>query len=207
LSTLAILVGGLIEVIPMYLVKENVPTISSVNPYSALEVLGRDIYIREGCVGCHSQMIRPFRSETERYGEYSKVGEFVYEHPFLWGSKRTGPDLHRIGRKYPDAWHYNHMENPSSTSPGSIMPAYPWLLTQKLDTAPLPARIKALRRVGVPYPDGYESRCLTELQAQSSNVVFNLKTGLIDAPADREIIALIAYLQRLGTDIKSSNNP
>ena len=118
----------------MYLMKENVPTISSVKPYTPLEVLGRDIYIREGCVGCHSQMIRPFRSETERYGEYSKAGEFVYDHPFLWGSKRTGPDLHRIGGKYPDAWHYNHMEDPRSTSPGSIMPRYPWLLTQKLDT-------------------------------------------------------------------------
>ena len=132
----AVLVGGLVEIIPMFLVKQNVPTIAAVKPYTPLEVLGRDIYIREGCVGCHSQMIRPFRSETERYGEYSKAGEFVYDHPFLWGSKRTGPDLHRVGGKYPDAWHFHHMDDPRSTSPGSIMPPYPWLLTQKLDTQP-----------------------------------------------------------------------
>ena len=134
LALVAVLIGGLVEIVPMFLVKQNVPTIASVKPYTPLEVLGRDIYIREGCLGCHSQMIRPFRSETERYGEYSKAGEFVYDHPFLWGSKRTGPDLHRVGGKYPDAWHYNHMDDPRSTSPGSIMPRYPWLLTQKLDT-------------------------------------------------------------------------
>jgi len=202
LSVLAILVGGLVEIVPLYLIKENVPTISSVKPYTPLEVLGRDIYIREGCVGCHSQMIRPFRSETERYGEYSKAGEFVYEHPFLWGSKRTGPDLHRIGGKYPHAWHYNHMERPDSTSPGSVMPAYPWLLTQKLDTSSLAARIKALRRVGVPYPDGFEATAQQDLETQAKQVVLGLKTGMIEAKADREIIALIAYLQRLGTDIK-----
>src|SRR5579862_8103071 len=153
LSVLAILIGGIVEIIPMYVVKENVPTISSVKPYTPLELLGRDIYIREGCMGCHSQMVRPFRSETERYGEYSKAGEFVYDHPFLWGSKRIGPDLHRIGGKYPDAWHYNHLENPRSTSPGSIMPNYPWLLSQKLDTGVVIDRMRALRKVGVPYTD------------------------------------------------------
>ena len=158
LTVVAVLVGGLVEVIPMWLVKQNVPTIASVKPYTPLEVLGRDIYIREGCLGCHSQMIRPFRSETERYGEYSKAGEFVYDHPFTWGSKRIGPDLHRIGGKYPDAWHYNHMDDPRSVSPGSIMPRYPWLLTQKLDIPSLPARLKALRSVGVPYPDGLRER-------------------------------------------------
>ena len=173
----------MIEIIPMIVVKENVPTISSVKPYTPLEVLGRDIYIREGCLGCHSQMIRPFRSETERYGEYSKAGEFVYDHPFLWGSKRIGPDLHRIGGKYPDAWHYNHMDDPRSTSPGSIMPRYPWLLTQKLDTTSLPARISALRRVGVPYPAGYESKALDDLNQQAAKVVANLKTGQVNAPA------------------------
>lgn len=203
LTTIAILIGGLVEVVPMYLIKENVPTISSVRPYSALEVMGRDIYIREGCVGCHSQMVRPFRSETERYGEYSKAGEYVHEHPFLWGSKRTGPDLHRVGGKYPDAWHYNHMDDPRSTSPGSIMPRYPWLLTQKLDATSLPARIKALRKVGVPYPDGYENTAMDELKAQSQKITENLKGGSINAEPDREIIALIAYLQRLGTDIKA----
>ena len=202
LAVLAILVGGLVEIVPLYLIKENVPTLSSVKPYTPLEVLGRDIYIREGCVGCHSQMIRPFRSETERYGEYSKAGEFVYDHPFLWGSKRTGPDLHRIGGKYPHAWHYNHMERPDSTSPGSVMPPYPWLLTQKLDTSSLAARIKALRSVGVPYPDGFESTALQDLETQAKQVVLGLKTGMIEANPDREIIALIAYLQRLGTDIK-----
>jgi cytochrome c oxidase cbb3-type subunit I/II len=205
LTALAILIGGLVEVVPMYLIKENVPTITSVKPYTPLEVLGRDLYIREGCVGCHSQMVRPFRSETERYGEYSKAGEFIYDHPFLWGSKRTGPDLHRVGGKYPDAWHYNHMEDPQSTSPGSLMPRYPWLLSQKLDTSSLPARISALRKAGVPYPQGYEATAAKELQKQAAQVVANLASGSIsNAPPDREIIALIAYLQRLGTDIKSA---
>jgi cytochrome c oxidase cbb3-type subunit I/II len=203
LTAVAILIGGLVEVIPMYLIRTNVPTITAVKPYTPLEVLGRDIYIREGCVGCHSQMVRPFRSETERYGEYSKAGEFVYDHPFLWGSKRTGPDLHRVGGKYPEAWHYNHMEDPGSTSPGSVMPPYPWLLTRKLDTNSLPSRIKALRKVGVPYPDGFEhGPAQQDLELQSRLVVAGLKIGLVEAEADREIIALIAYLQRLGSDIK-----
>jgi cytochrome c oxidase cbb3-type subunit I/II len=206
LALVAVVIGGLIEFVPMWVVKENVPTITSVKPYTPLEVMGRDIYIREGCVGCHSQMIRPFRSETERYGEYSKAGEFVYDHPFLWGSKRTGPDLHRIGGKYPDAWHYNHMDDPRLTSPGSMMPRYSWLLTQKLETNALPPRIAALRKVGVPYPPGYESGdAQKDLAAQSLKVVENLKQGMItNAPANTEIIALIAYLQRLGTDIKAT---
>jgi cytochrome c oxidase cbb3-type subunit I/II len=204
LALVAVLIGGLVEIIPMYLIKENVPTISAVKPYTPLEVLGRDIYIREGCVGCHSQMVRPFRSETERYGEYSKAGEFIYDHPFLWGSKRTGPDLHRLGGKYPDAWHYNHMEDPRSTSPGSIMPKYQWLLTQKMETNALSSRLSALRKVGVPYPSGYEhGPAQTELAAQATKVVGNLAAGSIKAEPDREIVALIAYLQRLGTDIKS----
>jgi cytochrome c oxidase cbb3-type subunit I/II len=204
LAAVAVLVGGLIEIIPMFLIKQNVPTIASVKPYSPLEVLGRDIYIREGCVGCHSQMIRPFRSETERYGEYSKVGEFVYDHPFLWGSKRTGPDLHRVGGKYPDAWHFNHMENPRSTSPDSIMPNYPWLLSQKLDATVVADRMRALRKAGVPYTDAEIEGATKSLAAQSQKVVANLALGSItNAPADREIIAVIAYLQRLGTDIKA----
>ncbi|HMP83649.1 MAG TPA: cytochrome-c oxidase, cbb3-type subunit II, partial [Verrucomicrobiota bacterium] len=204
LTFVAIIIGGLVEIVPLYLIKENVPTISSVKPYTPLEVLGRDIYIREGCVGCHSQMVRPFRSETERYGEYSKSGEYIYDHPFLWGSKRTGPDLHRVGGKYPDAWHYNHMDDPSSTSPGSIMPRYPWLLTQKLDTNALPSRIKALRKVGVPYPEGYENGVAQkELADQANRIVLGLSVGMVESQADREIIALIAYLQRLGKDIKS----
>jgi cytochrome c oxidase cbb3-type subunit I/II len=205
LAIVAVVIGGLIEIVPMWLVKENVPTIAAVKPYSPLELLGRDIYIREGCVGCHSQMIRPFRSETERYGEYSKAGEFVYDHPFLWGSKRTGPDLHREGGKYPEAWHYRHMENPRDTSPGSIMPSYPWLLTQDLETNSLPARIKALRKVGVPYPAGYENGpAEKELVTQASQVTLSLKVGQVDSPANKEIIAVIAYLQRLGKDIKAA---
>jgi len=205
LALVAVLIGGLVEIVPMWLIKQNVPTIAAVKPYTPLEVLGRDIYIREGCLGCHSQMIRPFRSETERYGEYSKAGEFVYDHPFLWSSKRTGPDLQRIGGKYPDAWHYNHMDNPISTSPGSIMPRYPWLLTQKLDTAALPARLKALRRIGVPYAEGYENGpAQKDLEAQAAKVVLNLKVGSVTASTNREIIAVTAYLQRLGTDIRAA---
>ena len=205
LTIVAILIGGLIEIVPLYLIKNNVPTIASVHPYSALELLGRDIYIREGCVGCHSQMVRPFRSETERYGEYSKAGEYVYDHPFLWGSKRTGPDLHRVGGKYSDSWHYLHMEDPRNMSPGSIMPRYSWLLTQKLDTNSLPARIRALRKTGVPYPAGYENGPANkELDEQAAKIVTNLKVGTVETTPDREIIALIAYLQRLGTDIKAA---
>jgi cytochrome c oxidase cbb3-type subunit I/II len=206
LTLIAILIGGAVEVIPMYLIRDNVPTIQSVKPYTPLEVLGRDIYIREGCVGCHSQMVRPFRSETERYGDYSKAGEFVFDHPFLWGSKRTGPDLHRIGGKYPDAWHYNHMDDPNLTSPGSIMPRYSWLLTQKLNTNSLPARIAALRKTGVPYPPGFEHGDARDaLSAQAAGVVANLEQGSItNAAPDAEIIALIAYLQRLGADIKAA---
>ncbi|MBL9173786.1 MAG: cytochrome-c oxidase, cbb3-type subunit I [Verrucomicrobiales bacterium] len=206
LATVAILIGGAVEIIPMFLIRSNVPTISSVKPYTPLEVLGRDLYIREGCVGCHSQMIRPFRSETERYGEYSKSGEYVFDHPFLWGSKRTGPDLQREGGRYPDAWHYNHMEDPRSVSPGSIMPPYPWLYTQTLDTNALPARIAALRKVGVPYPPGFENgEAQKQLAAQAAKIVVNLRVGSItNAAPNAEIIGLIAYLQRLGTDIKSA---
>jgi cytochrome c oxidase cbb3-type subunit I/II len=205
LSTVAILVGGLVEIVPMFLVQANVPSIASVHPYTPLEVLGRDIYIREGCLGCHSQMIRPFRSETERYGEYSKAGEFVYDHPFLWGSERKGPDLAREGGKYPDAWHFNHMDDPRATSPGSIMPRYSWLLTQKMEVDTLPSHLIALRRIGVPYPAGYENGpAQKDLQAQADKIVANLKLGSVKADSDKEIIALIAYLQRLGTDIKSA---
>jgi cytochrome c oxidase cbb3-type subunit I/II len=205
LALVAVAIGGLVEIVPMFLIKNNVPMITSVKPYTPLEMVGRDIYIREGCVGCHSQMIRPFRSETERYGDYSKAGEFVYDHPFLWGSKRTGPDLHRIGGKYPDAWHYNHMDDPSSTSPGSIMPRYPWLLTQKIETNAVAPRIAALRKVGVPYPAGYESGdAQKDLQKQADAIVLGLKVGSVESQPDREIIALIAYLQRLGKDIKAA---
>ena len=204
----AVLIGGLVEIVPMILIKENVPTITSVKPYTPLEMMGRDLYIREGCVGCHSQMIRPFRSETERYGEYSKAGEFVYDHPFLWGSKRTGPDLHREGGKYPDAWHYNHLDDPRSTSPGSIMPRYSWLLSQTIETNAVVPRMIALRKVGVPYTDDDIANSHLNLAAQAEKIVTNLRVGSItNAPSDREIIAVIAYLQRLGTDIKAQPAP
>jgi cytochrome c oxidase cbb3-type subunit I/II len=205
LSLVVILIGGIAEMIPTFMVKSNIPTISSVKPYTPLELEGRDIYIREGCYNCHSQMVRPFRSETERYGEYSKAGEFVYDHPFQWGSKRTGPDLHRIGGKYPDSWHFNHMEDPTSMSPGSLMPAYPWLVENSLNTSDLPAKIRVMQKLGVPYPDGYDRQALSDLEQQSKRVNDNLKRDGIEITQDKEIIALIAYLQRLGTDIKAES--
>lgn len=203
LSLIVILIGGIAEMVPTFLVKTNIPTISSVKPYTPLELEGRDIYIREGCYNCHSQMVRPFRSETERYGEYSKAGEFVYDHPFQWGSKRTGPDLHRVGGKYPDSWQFNHMEDPTSMSPGSLMPAYPWLISDQLDASTLPAKIRAMQKLGVPYEDGYDLKATSDMQKQAEAIAKILeKDGIVVEP-DREIIALISYLQRLGTDIKA----
>lgn len=206
LTLIAILIGGLVEAVPTFLIRSNIPTITSVKPYTPLELHGRDIYIREGCVGCHSQLVRPFRAETERYGEYSKAGEYVYDHPFLWGSKRTGLDLHRVGRKYPNAWHARHMEDPRSTSPGSIMPPYPWLLRDKLDTRTTPAMIRLMRKLGVPYEPGYENQALEDLKAQAKTISDDLKNNQVPVEPDREIIALIAYLQRLGTDIRGEVN-
>jgi cytochrome c oxidase cbb3-type subunit I/II len=201
---ISVAIGGAVEFIPTALVKSNIPTISSVKPYTPLELEGRDLYIREGCMNCHSQMIRPMRAETERYGEYSKPGEFVYDHPFLWGSKRTGPDLAREGGRYPDSWHYLHMNEPVSTSPGSIMPAYSWLYTQRLDVSHTEGKIITLRRLGVPYPEGYERQAVADLRAQAEQIAANLNATGQQASADQEIVALIAYLQRLGKDIKSS---
>ncbi len=204
LALIAVAIGGVIEFVPTALIDSNIPTIDAVKPYTPLELTGRDIYIKEGCVGCHSQMVRPFRSETERYGEYSKAGEFVYDHPFLWGSKRTGPDLHRVGKKYPDSWHYNHMMDPTTMSPGSIMPPYPWLLENDYDKELLPAKIKAMRTLGVPYPDGYEDIAIAEAEKQANEIAKSLADAKIKTSSDKEIIALIAYLQRLGTDIKTT---
>ena len=204
LALIAILIGGIVEFLPTFLVKSNIPTIASVRPYSPLELEGRDIYIRESCNSCHSQLVRPFRSETERYGEYSKAGEYVYEHPFLWGSKRTGPDLWRVGKKYPNSWHYYHMENPSSMSPNSIMPAYPWLTTNKLDYSNIETKIKTFRGFGVPYSANYENIAKNELEIQAAVIALDLQKNGIAVTGDEEIIALIAYLQRLGTDIKAS---
>jgi len=202
--TIAILIGGVVEFMPAFLIKSNIPTIAAVKPYTPLELHGRDVYIKEGCVGCHSQMVRPFRSETERYGEYSKAGEFVYDHPFLWGSKRTGPDLHRLGGKYPDSWHFNHMIIPTSMSPGSIMPPYPWLATQDIDLSLTPKMINAMRTLGVPYAAGYEDQANADLKQQAGQLVANLKKDGITAGENSEIVALISYLQRLGTDIKTN---
>ena len=208
-STIAILIGGLVEFFPMVLVDENIPKIKSVKPYTPLELEGRDLYIREGCVGCHSQMVRPFRWEVERYdimgdAGYSKSGEFIYDRPFLWGSKRTGPDLHRVGGKYGDAWHYSHMLDPSSTSPGSIMPPYPWLYEDDLDVSDLPAKIRVLQILNTPYPDGYDQVALQDLEQQAAEIAEGLKgqSGAVKNLEQKEIIALIAYLQRLGTDIR-----
>lgn len=202
-SLVAVAIGGVLEIVPTFLVKSNVPTIASVKPYTPLELQGRDIYIREGCYLCHSQMVRPFRDEVARYGEYSKAGEFIYDHPFQWGSKRTGPDLARIGGKYPDSWHYNHMLEPTSMSPGSIMPNYPWLADNSLDTASTPAKIRAMIKLGVPYPEGYDKVANSDLMQQANKVKQNLKRDKIEAAANTEMVALIAYLQRVGTDIKA----
>lgn len=200
-SLIMILVGSLVELIPTFMVKSNVPTIEAVQPYTSLELEGRDIYIREGCVGCHSQLVRPFRSETERYGEFSKSGEFVYDHPFLWGSKRTGPDLHREGGKYPDSWHYHHMREPQSMSPGSIMPAYGVLYEQSLNTSQTQDKLNAMKKLGVPYDDAQIKNAVADLMKQSKEIQARLAEEKIKVSADKEIIALIAYLQRLGTDI------
>jgi cytochrome c oxidase cbb3-type subunit I/II len=191
-----------VELVPTFLVKSNVPTIASVTPYSPLELHGRDIYIREGCYTCHSQMIRPFRSETERYGEYSKAGEFVYDHPFQWGSKRTGPDLLRVGGKYQNSWHFYHMLNPGKFVKGSLMPPYAYLFDAAIDTAGTRARIEAMQTLGVPYEKGYQEVAVDSLMAQANLIAEDLRKGGIPIESDREIIALIAYLQRLGTDIK-----
>ena len=199
---IVVAIGGIIEIIPTFMIESNVPTIESVKPYTPLELQGRDIYVREGCYVCHSQMVRPFRDEIERYGEYSKAGEFVYDHPFQWGSKRTGPDLHRVGGKYPDSWHYNHMEDPTSMSPGSIMPAYPWLLENQLDTTTTGAKIRAMITLGVPYEKGYDQDANADLAKQAESITASLKQSGIKTKPDKEIIALIAYLQRIGTDIK-----
>ena len=220
-ATIAILIGGMVQIVPSLMVEEYVPVISTVKPYTPLELEGRDIYIREGCVGCHSQMIRPFRSEVERYGEYSKSGEYVYDHPFLWGSKRTGPDLFRVGGKYSDNWHLNHFYDPQSTSSGSIMPSYKWLIGATLDKSLTETKMEAMVTLGVPYTEEEIERAQSWMTEQGTQIEQNLyndpdfaKTYEADKKyaeengedfvqmRDREIVAIIAYLQRLGTDIK-----
>lgn len=206
LSLVAVAIGGIVEIVPTFKVESNIPKIASVQPYTPLELEGRDIYIREGCNNCHSQMIRPFRNEVARYGDYSKAGEFVYDFPHLWGSKRTGPDVHRVGGKYPDSWHWEHMYDPHSTSPGSIMPHYPWLYDDDLDISYLPKKIRVMQTLGVPYEDGYDEIAEQDLQKQATKIAQGLRDQGYDADESKEIIALIAYLQRLGTDIKVAEN-
>ena len=207
LTTVVILIGGLVEIVPMFTAKLGPERLPGVTPYTALEVAGRDIYIREGCYTCHSQMIRPTRAEILRYGEWTRAGEYAYDHPFLLGSRRIGPDLQRVGGKYPDAWHYEHMRDPRSTSPGSIMPAYAWLLAQRLDPDDVTASVRALRSVGLPYSDAEVAGVAASLRQQGEAIVGRLGTAGITTPPDREIVALIAYLQRLGTDGKKFIQP
>jgi cytochrome c oxidase cbb3-type subunit I/II len=226
LATVAILIGGIIQIVPTIMVDSNIPTIAAVKPYTPLELEGRDIYIREGCVGCHSQMVRPFRSEVERYGPQSKAGEYVYDHPFLWGSKRTGPDLLRVGQKYNDSWHFNHMWDPQSISAGSIMPGYKWLFdNEAMDISDIEAKMKVMQTLGVPYTDAEVANARKAMAKQAQGIEDNLKAdpdfvksyenskkvaaakGEEFVPmSQREIVAMIAYLQRLGTDIKVKDN-
>ncbi|MEP2935944.1 MAG: cytochrome-c oxidase, cbb3-type subunit I [Gilvibacter sp.] len=224
-ATVAILIGGMVQIIPSLLVDEYVPKISTVKPYTALELEGRDIYIRESCNACHSQLIRPFRGEVARYGPYSKSGEYVYDHPFLWGSKRTGPDLFRVGGKYSDSWHLNHLYDPQSTSEGSIMPSYKWLLNNTLDKSMTEKKMNAMVTLGVPYTQEQIDTAQDWMNDQGALIEQNLledpdfaASYLEDQEAakqsgeefvpikDREVVALIAYLQRLGTDIKIVEN-
>ncbi len=200
---LAVVVASLAEIIPTFLIKNNVPTIASVKPYTPLELAGRDLYIREGCFNCHSQMVRPLRYETERFGEYSKPGEFVYDHPFLWGSRRIGPDLARVGGKYPDLWHVRHFAEPKSIVQNSIMPAYSHLERNALDFAFIQKRVDAMVMLGVPYGEAV-NRAPEMAREQAAQMAASIESqGGPAGLADKEVIALIAYLQRLGRDIKT----
>lgn len=224
LATIVVLIGGVVQIVPTLMVESNIPTISEVKPYTPLELEGRDIYIREGCVSCHSQMIRPFRSEVVRYGPYSRAGEFVYDHPFLWGSKRTGPDLHRLGKKYSDSWHFNHMYDPQSTSPGSLMPAYPWLNYNMLDTSMTLKKMEVMIALGVPYSEEDLATLTEQMEIQAAQIADNIledpqfaaayrqekklySTDAFVPLKNREIVALIAYMQRLGVDLSAALNP
>lgn len=177
-------IGGLVEITPLYFMRSTTEPVTGLKPFTALQLSGRDIYIREGCVSCHSQMIRPFRAETERYGHYSVAGEFVYDRPFLWGSKRTGPDLARVGGRYSDDWHRIHLANPRDVVPESIMPGYPWLQDTPLDSSDIEAKMTALRNMGHPYSDDEINTAVAQLEGKT------------------EIDALVTYLQNLGTVIK-----
>ncbi|MEW6688861.1 MAG: cytochrome-c oxidase, cbb3-type subunit II [Pseudomonadota bacterium] len=184
LIVVLVAVGGLVEIVPLYFQKSVTEPVAGLKPYAPLQLTGRDIYIREGCYNCHSQMVRPFRAEVERYGHYSTAGEFVYDHPFQWGSKRTGPDLHRVGGRYSDEWHRIHLINPRQVVPESNMPAYPWLARNAADAETIEARMRALRLAGVPYSEKEISEAKAELRGKS------------------EMDALVAYLQGLGTALR-----
>jgi len=199
LATVVVAIGGVVEIIPLMTISGPAP-MAEVTPYTPLEVAGRDIYLREGCYVCHSQMVRPFRSETLRYGPWSRAAEYAYDRPFQLGSRRIGPDLHRVGGKYPDAWHYEHMRDPRSTSPGSVMPPYHWLHEHQIDPADIQASVRALRRAGTPYTDADVAGVPEALARQGAEIVERLKGAGIDAKPDEEIVALIAFLQRLGVD-------
>jgi cytochrome c oxidase cbb3-type subunit I/II len=202
LTTLAVIIASLFEIIPTFLIRSNVPTIAAVKPLTPLELAGRDLYIREGCFNCHSQMVRPFRYETERYGDYSKPGESVYEHPFLWGSRRIGPDLAREGGKYPDLWHVRHFENPRSISPKSIMPAYAHLLTRDLDFEGIQSRVDAMVMLGVPYGEAVRG-APAMAREQATRIAASIASGGGEAGFEtKEIVAMIAYMQRLGRDTR-----
>jgi len=201
----AVAVASLFEILPMFLIQSNVPTIASVHPYTPLELAGRDIYVAEGCNNCHSQMIRPIRAETMRYGEYSKPGEFVYDHPFLWGSRRIGPDLQRVGGKYPHLWHVRHMQDPRSTTPQSIMPAYPWLARDHVDWRAVGRGVRAQMTLGVPYPRDTAANAAALARTQGQQIAGEIvQQGGPAGLEETKMVALIAYLQRLGTDIKQT---
>ena len=204
-TTAAVVVASAFEMVPTFLIRSNVPTIASVKPYTPLELVGRDIYVGEGCYNCHSQMVRPIRAETERYGEYSKPGEFIYDRPFQWGSRRIGPDLHRVGGKYPDLWHVRHMADPQSTTPQSIMPAYAWLETTPIDFGSVQKRVDTMAMLGVPYGEAV-LRAEQMAREQSREIAQRIAAqGGPQGLEDKQIIALVAYLQRLGVDIKQGS--
>lgn len=201
LSLIGILVGTFAELIPTMTSSAAQPeAIEGVTPYTPLEVAGRDIYVREGCYNCHSQWVRPFRAETLRYGEWSRGGEYAHDRPFQLGSRRIGPDLMRVGKKYPDAWHYEHMRDPRSVSPRSVMPPYPWLLDWSWDPDDIRASVVALARAGTPYTDEDIARVEADANAQADEIVARLSQQNVQTTGDKEIVALIAYLQRLGVD-------
>jgi len=198
LVLLSVLIGGLVQIVPLVTVKLDRIVDDRIQvPYTPLELAGRDIYVREGCYTCHSQMIRPFVSEILRYGDYSRLGESIYDHPYQWGSKRTGPDLARVGGKYSDIWHFQHMADPRKLSSGSNMPRYPWLFTNDTDTSALPSKLRVQRILGVPYPELSDEEIATLVDEQAEAIAANLASDVEVAP-EREIIALIAFLQQLG---------